>query len=365
MKHISFLTLLIILLGFSVPVLAQNPTDPVIRIVEITSYDASNKPTSLNIYGSNFGNSASSVSVSLAGTPLTGVVLSAAPNTQIISATIPSGNWLPGTYLLKVTVGNNKTTTSDITFGIQGEKGDKGDTGTQGPVGPVGPKGETGLTGPIGPQGPAGATGPQGPKGDTGATGATGATGPQGPSGPKGDTGLTGPQGLQGVPGVAGATGLQGPSGPAGPQGPSGVITTLRTSGQIFNPLPARADQENDFGFVSNANVLVTISAGQRIVVHSTGAFGTTASGGGHDLTLDLCWQSTAQGSPIQRLTAGEYLYDITMLSSQRLPYSLTGTALLPAGSYRVGMCYAVGSPSNAGWNASDYVRTTVQVFNQ
>jgi hypothetical protein len=159
MKHISLLTLLIVFLGFSVPVLAQHSTDPVIRIVEITSYDASNKPTSLNIYGSNFGNSASELSVSLAGTPLTGVVLSAAANTQIISATIPSGNWLPGTYLLKVTVGNHKTITFDITFGVQGPKGD---TGATGPPGPQGLKGDTGATGPAGPQGvqgPAGASG--------------------------------------------------------------------------------------------------------------------------------------------------------------------------------------------------------------
>ena len=135
---------------------AATSTDPVIRIVEITSYDASNKPTSLNIYGSNFGNSASALSVLLADTPLTDVVLSAASNTQIISATIPSGNWLPGTYLLKVTVGNNKTTTSDITFGIQGPKGDTGATGPAGPTGPTGPAGPAGQQGV---QGPAGANG--------------------------------------------------------------------------------------------------------------------------------------------------------------------------------------------------------------
>ncbi len=129
---------------------AATSTDPVIRIVEITSYDASNKPTSLNIYGSNFGNSVSALSVSLADTPLTDVVLSTASNTQIISATIPSGNWLPGTYLLKVTVGNHKTTTFDITFGVQGPKGD---TGATGPAGPTGPAGQQGVQGPAGANG--------------------------------------------------------------------------------------------------------------------------------------------------------------------------------------------------------------------
>ena len=159
MKHITFLVLIIALLSFSNSVSAQNPNDPVIRIVEITSYDASNKPTSLNIYGSNFGNSASALSVSLADTPLTDVVLSAASNTQIISATIPSGNWLPGTYLLKVTVGNHKTTTFDITFGLQGPKGDTGATGPAGPTGPTGPAGPAGPAGQQGVQGPTGANG--------------------------------------------------------------------------------------------------------------------------------------------------------------------------------------------------------------
>ena len=93
---------------------------------------------------------------------------------QIISATIPSGNWLPGTYLLKVTVGNNKTTTSDITFGVQGPKGD---TGATGPAGPAGQQGVQGL------QGPMGTVGPQGPAGAAGAVGPAGPVGPQGPAG--------------------------------------------------------------------------------------------------------------------------------------------------------------------------------------
>ena len=189
---------------------AATSTDPVIRIVEITSYDASNKPTSLNIYGSNFGNSVSAISVSLADTPLTGVVLSAATNTQIISATIPSGNWLPGTYLLKVTVGNHKTITFDITFGIQGPKGDTGETGPPGPVGPIGPKGDTGATGPAG---------PQGSKGDPGATG------PIGPQGVQGPMGAVGPQG------PAGAAGAVGAAGPVGPQGPAGTIAVYDNNG--------------------------------------------------------------------------------------------------------------------------------------
>jgi len=164
MRHISFLTLFLVLLNFSIPTLAQNPNEPVIRIVEITNYDANNKPTSLNIYGSNFGASVSAVSVTLAGTPLTGIILNAAQNTEIISASIPSGNWLAGTYLLTVTNGN-KSRSTDVTIGAQGAKGDTGATG---------PKGDIGLTG---------ATGPQGLKGDIGQTGLTGQQGLPGTTG--------------------------------------------------------------------------------------------------------------------------------------------------------------------------------------
>jgi hypothetical protein len=155
MKHITFLTFLVASICFSTSVLAQNPNEPNVRIVEITSYDATNMPKSLNIYGSNFGNSLSAVSVTLADTPLTGIVLDAAQNTEIISASIPAGNWKAGTYLLKVTIGN-KSSSSRVTISTQRLKGDKGETGPQGPIGPEGPQGLQGPQGPAGPTGPAG-----------------------------------------------------------------------------------------------------------------------------------------------------------------------------------------------------------------
>ena len=227
-----------------------NAGDPVIRIVEITSYDAANKPTSLNIYGSNFGNSVSALSVSLADTPLTGVVLSGAANTQIISATIPSGNWLPGTYLLKVTVGNHKTITFDITFGVQGLKGDTGETGPPGPVGPIGPKGDTGATGPAG---------PQGLKGDTGATG---------PAGPQGVQGPAGAVGLQGPAGVAGAVG---PAGPVGPQGPAGTIAVYANNGT------AKSNSKVVTGTVY-ANQQRTFQADITVTLSGSAAFSSATS---------------------------------------------------------------------------------------
>lgn len=285
MKRISFLTIIFVLLGFSTQSFAQNSSNvPIIRIVEVTGYDANSRPTNLNIYGSNFGSSASAISVTLAGTPLTGVVLGAAPNTQIISAVIPAGNWLAGTYLLNVAVGN-KSVSSDVTFGAQGAVGSQGIQGIQGQ------KGDTGLTGAVGPQGatgltgPAGPTGPQGLQGDTGSQGPQGLTGLQGPQGLKGDTGQIGPAGQTGATGPTGATGAQGPAGtngtngatgaqgavgPQGPQGATGATGATGPAGRMNSQVVSKSTQS---GF--------NPTSGTRLTAIAICPAGTVLLGGG------------------------------------------------------------------------------------
>ena len=145
-----------------------------IRIVEVTQYDPAGKPTGLNIYGSGFGADVANVSVTLAGSALTGVVLNRVPGAEIISVAVPAGNWLPGTYRLKIAVGppdKAAVAESDVTLGAQGPQGPEGAAGAQGPAGP---QGAQGAAGPAGPQGTAGVQGPAGP------------AGPQGPAGPAG-----------------------------------------------------------------------------------------------------------------------------------------------------------------------------------
>ena len=119
---------------------------------------ASQSGTTLTIEGVNFG---SAPVVSLGGVILGGVVV----NSVGTMITAPAPAMAPGSYLLFVQSGNNKSDAFEMTFGAQG------------------PAGATGATG---------ATGAQGPAGLNGAAGATGATGPAGPAGPAGADGISG-----------------------------------------------------------------------------------------------------------------------------------------------------------------------------
>jgi len=274
MKRISFLTIVFVLLAFSTQLFAQNSSSaPIIRIVEITSYDTNNRPTSLNIYGSNFGTSPSAISVTLAGTALTGVVLYAAPNTQIISAAIPAGNWLAGTYLLTVAVGN-KSVSSDVTFGAQGAVGPQGVQGIQGL------KGDTGLTGAVGSQG---------------------ATGPTGPAGPTGENGAQGPAGTNGTNGATGATGAQGPVGPQGPQGATGATGATGPAGRMNSQIVSKSTQS---GF--------NPTSGTRLTATAICPAGTVLLGGGGNpdvsdnasVTLMRAYPSSTNGITTNAFTA-------------------------------------------------------------
>ena len=77
-------------------------TSVAVRIAEVTSYNQDNTPATINVYGSGLGTNPANITVTLAGTPLTGIVLSSASGTEVISANVPTGNWLPGSYVLNV-----------------------------------------------------------------------------------------------------------------------------------------------------------------------------------------------------------------------------------------------------------------------
>jgi hypothetical protein len=199
MKHIAFLTIVFVLLGFSTSVLAQKTASLIISRAEITYTGA--VPTMITITGSGFGST-------LPAVMLDDAALIAMSNTGTqITADIPSGMWVVGTYLLKVTLSSKSSATFNVALGNEG---------------------------PVGPQGLQGEPGPQGLKGDIGATGAPGPQGSIGPMGPQGVAGAMGPQGpagIQGIPGPAGATGAVGATGPVGPQGPAGSIAVYANNG--------------------------------------------------------------------------------------------------------------------------------------
>lgn len=364
MKHKLTLILALFVTTLSQGAAAQGPNDPVIKIVEITSYSG-NHPASMNIYGTNFGNSAAKVSVTLAGTPLTGIVLSTAGGEQLMSAAIPTGNWLPGTYLLRVSTGGNKIGYSDVTFGQQGPVGPAGETGPAGATGPTGatgaqgPQGETGSagpqgeTGPIGPAGPTGAPGAQGPQGETGSAGPQGETGPAGPTGatgPQGETGAVGPTGATGPQGIQGPAGPQGPAGSTGPQGPSGFVAVFATSGLGLSP-------QAGVTFIGPA-LNVTITTGQKIILTASAALGSTAVGGASGLNIFPCSQPTAGGAVSQY---GSGLFGLSAAANTRNLYGVnTVISGLSSGTYTVGMCGHTPTPGNWNSNNNGYVTAII-----
>lgn len=212
----------------------------------------------------------------------------------------------------------------------------------QGPQGLPGPQGEQGIQGVPGPAGVQGATGPQG---------AIGPIGPAGPQGLKGDTGDVGPRGLQGE------RGFTGPTGPQGPAGPSGVVFARQASGDA----PAPGPLANGVAFLA-PTVIVNVGGGQTVHVFSQRALGTTAPGGAQELRLDICYQSTAAGSPIMSFD-NDAMYGLAIAQGMRMPFSLSDQFNLSSGQYAVGLCGAVaGSDKAAAWNSNEWGRTSVFV---
>lgn len=208
----------------------------------------------------------------------------------------------------------------------------------------VGPS--TGLVGPTGPAGPAG------PAGAAGATGAAGPMGPAGSQGPAGAPGAAGPQGPQGTAGPTGAAGATGATGPQGPQGIPGVVGSYMANG-LGNSPTATLD------FIG-PTVMITVAAGQKVIVTSNKALGSTLAGGATGLNLYMCYKSTAAGSSINSDSQnGSFGQQVPQNTRMLFGLSAVFTGL-PAGTYFFGMC---GASANFGnWNNNEYGYTTALV---
>ena len=178
--------------------------------------------------------------VTLAGAP---AVIVSASSTEII-ATVSTGSYPAGDYLLTVSRGNGQSQNDeyDLTIGAVGPRGEQGSQGEQGKLGAPGGQGVQGKLGPPGEQGVQGKMGDLGEPGRQGEQGKLGSPGEQGFQGKMGDPGEPGRQGFQGkigspgepgrqgfqgkmgVPGMPGGQGEQGKLGPPGEQGEQGKM---------------------------------------------------------------------------------------------------------------------------------------------
>lgn len=158
------------------------------------------------------------------------------------------------------------------------------------------------------------------PEGDPGSQGAAGVQGPKGEAGVRGPTGPAG---------VRGANGFRGPTGPAGPAGGTNVASST-------SALPAKTFALGTWGFLDGDADLatITVSLGGRRV---TGSASAALKGSAALLDLDLCRQPTTGGA-LTRMDAGPMT---ATLSANLATSSVSGSAQVPSGTWRVGMCGA------------------------
>ena len=108
--------------------------------------------------------------------------------------------------------------------------------------------------------------------------------------------------------------------------------------------------------------VNVTISAGQKIIMHATKALGSTAVGGATELAIYACYRSTVAGS--QLITQGGGLVGLRVAQNTRHTFSINWAYTgLTTGTWEIGMC-GYGQVQPANWNSQDYGYTTTFVTN-
>lgn len=183
---------------------------------------------------------------------------------------------------------------------------------------------------------PSGIAGPPGPPGSQGPAGLPGEMGPAGPPGLPGPPGADGPMGPAGLPGERGPEGPQGPlglEGPPGPVGPSGVLLTIAIAGNVAP----------DFDGGSSAYVFVgptgsvTITGSQRVTGSASAMLGLRSSSAPFAAPVGLCYQRSGGTGEIVNFLGSSFAFHY--FTPTPTTYSVTGTTVLPEGSWNIGMC--------------------------
>jgi hypothetical protein len=134
---------------------------------------------------------------------------------------------------------------------------------------------------------------------------------------------------------------------------PVGVVSVTTASGAGLNP-------SSTLNFIG-PTVTVALGTNQAIFVSSSKAVGSIAAGGGVGLTINICYRP--MGGAIT--TAGMGLNNLRVPNGTRISQSLSGlieqSAMIPAGTYEVGLC---GMSSNfTSWSDNDLGTTTAIVY--
>jgi hypothetical protein len=120
-------------------------------------------------------------------------------------------------------------------------------------------------------------------------------------------------------------------------------------------------DPSAAWNFLADPVAVTIATTGQRVLVMSSKAFGTSSDlgswDGAQDLDLAICYQ-LGLGS----VTAvGGGMWDLRAAKDTRQVYSLSATlANLTPGTYSIGLCGA--STDGASWNSNEFSYTTALV---
>ncbi|MCB0179737.1 MAG: hypothetical protein KDI62_16005 [Anaerolineae bacterium] len=102
----------------------------------------------------------------------------------------------------------------------------------------------------------------------------------------------------------------------------------------------------------------VTVMNGQRVVVHSTKAMGSTMANGGLGLTTYICYRQV--GGAI--VSVGQSIFGVRVPTGTRVPISLSTVIEGLNGTYDVGLCGFSTQPTS--WNDNAYGYTAALISN-
>jgi hypothetical protein len=137
-------------------------------------------------------------------------------------------------------------------------------------------------------------------------------------------------------------TALSGATGAAGPQGAQGVVNVFNLNGMFA---PNSLQPTSSFAF-NSPPVLVTTTAGQRLVVSASVPAITMLSNGYKELQFDICLRAEG-GSTMTNFTAPGDISSTTVTGDEFKVISASRSYVPGAGSWFVGMCWADPLNSN------------------
>ncbi len=158
------------------------------------------------------------------------------------------------------------------------------------------------------------------------------------------------------VAGLRGATGKQGPRGQQGEPGGSGP-TSIAETVALYGPVQSLPPYGGGWVFAGPPGQVSTTAVHPRIVAVASAALGYSPGSLEGMADLGMCYRLSSGGT-ISNFYDGNFT--VHTFSGTRLPYTATGTVVLPPGTWLVGLC--VRNSGTKTINNNNFVNGYAQV---